>query len=61
VLLLIEASGSIEFNEFLNAMGEQFYSQPSEQDLKDAFQAFDSGQYVLGRFSGKKLLANRFF
>jgi Ca2+-binding EF-hand superfamily protein len=37
-----DGSGSIDFKEFADVMASQFYQQPSESDLHNAFDFFDN-------------------
>jgi calmodulin len=37
-------SGSIEFDEFANVLGKEFYRTPSKQELESVFDYFDQGE-----------------
>lgn len=38
-----DGSGCIDFEEFAGVMAEQFFRQPTEQELEAAFDYFDQG------------------
>ena len=40
-----DKSGSVNFKEFSAIMAEQFYRQPTKQELEAAFDYFDQGQF----------------
>ena len=38
-----DGSGQVDFNEFSRVMADQFFKQPTEEEIEMAFEYFDKG------------------